>query len=138
MSSVAPKLIYYLTIDTILVFFPSLSVNFSARMIIERSLRTRFSTFSSLDDFFSFDENEDVDFSLYSIANECDLFCRFIKAGSCVRAGAMKLDGSSLILTFSGFTKRSDTVHSPPPVPSTIGNSSRYKSHFPSGLSLPT
>lgn len=132
-----------LTIDTMLLFFPSLSINFSARIIMDRSLRTRFKLFSSFEDFFSLDDenededfSEDVDFSRYSMANECDLLIRFIRAGSCVKAGAIKLEASSLNLTLSGFT--SDSEQSPPPVPSTIGNSSRYKSHFPCGLSLPT
>lgn len=120
-----------------LVFLPSLSINFSALMIIDRSLRTRLRTFSSLDDFFSKDENDDVDFSRYPV-NATDLLCRLIRAGSSVKAGAMKLEADSFILMFSGLTKRSETVHSPPPVPSTIGKSSRYKSHFPRGLSLPT
>lgn len=126
-----------LTIETMLVFLPSLSINFSARMIIDRSLRTRFKIFSSLD-FFSLDEDfsDGEVFSRYS-ANECDLLIRVVlsKAGSVVKDGAIKLAARSL--RFSGFTNFfSKTLHSP--LPSTIGRSSRYKSHLPSGLSFPT
>lgn len=124
-----------LTIETMLVFLPSLSINFSARMIIDRSLRTRFKIFSSLD-FFSLDFSDGEVFSRYS-ANECDLLIRVVlsKAGSVVKDGAIKLAARSL--RFSGFTNFfSKTLHSP--LPSTIGRSSRYKSHLPSGLSFPT
>lgn len=128
------------------VFLPSWSISLSARMIIERSRRTRFRMFSSPVDFFSnvdedfsFDANVDDDLSRYSIANECDLLLdRFSRAGSCVKAGAMALMAGSLNLRFNGFTYSLATEHSPPPVPSTIGRSSRYKSHLPSGLSFPT
>lgn len=107
-------------------------------MIIDRSLLTRFSTFSSFDDFFSPDDDFSADevFSRYS-ENECDLLIRECrsKVVSWVMA-AVRLAACSFALRFSGLTSFSETVHSP--LPSTIGSSSRYKSHLPSGLSLPT